>query len=200
MSWDLWNGETYWEWTVHYGETWSTVQNWLVSLTQDPIPKRPTRWPSPRAGVRNCSTFSLIRLWWHLKIYTGSWPIKHCLGQRNQLWSWYCLDIERNQLYLENACFNSDRSKAPAFLKPKICDIISPYPLSSSSIKRSCPLLSFDSLSNVILSINTTSTKVPGLHEYTHMDGHKAHCLMRCRSKEQHWRRKTFTFCSDTAR
>ena len=25
-----------------------------------------------------------------------------------------------------------------------------------------------------------TVCKVPGLHEYTHMDGHKAHCLMRC--------------------
>ena len=57
------------------------------------------------------------------------------------------------------------------------CD---PFPSDSAGLMPS-PLLSFD-LWRVLHVTNQYSVcKVPGLHEYTHMDGHKAHCLMRCR-------------------
>ena len=52
------------------------------------------------------------------------------------------------------------------------------FPSNSAGLMPS-PLLSFD-LWRVLHVTNQYSVcKVPGLHEYTHMDGHKAHCLMR---------------------
>ena len=54
-----------------------------------------------------------------------------------------------------------------------------PFPSVSAGLMPPLPHC-FLLINSCMSQIDTVCIKVPGLHEYTHMDGHKAHCLMRC--------------------